>query len=71
MDFVFSFLKVKGTSSVLVVVDQFLKYVIFSIATHTCSAEIATNLFFKNVVKHFGVPLDIVNDRDTRFTSRF
>ena len=33
--------------------------------------EKAAKLFFSNVVKHFGLPKDIVNDRDARFTSRF
>ena len=31
----------------------------------------AVGLFFANVVKHFGVPADIVSDRDARFTGRF
>ncbi|RVW42513.1 Transposon Tf2-12 polyprotein [Vitis vinifera] len=28
-------------------------------------------LFFSNVVKHFGLPRDIVSDRDARFTGKF
>ena len=35
------------------------------------SSEIAANLFYKYVVKYFGVPANIVSDRDTRFTGRF
>ncbi|RVW72817.1 Transposon Ty3-I Gag-Pol polyprotein [Vitis vinifera] len=31
----------------------------------------AAKLFFSNVVKHFGLPRDIVSDRDARFTSKF
>ena len=30
-----------------------------------------SHIFFNNVVKHFGMPEDIVSDRDTRFTGRF
>ena len=28
-------------------------------------------LFFKNIVKYWGMPLSIVSDRDPRFTGRF
>ncbi|RVW98465.1 Transposon Tf2-8 polyprotein [Vitis vinifera] len=31
----------------------------------------AAKLFFSNVVKHFGLPRDIVSDRDARFTGKF
>ncbi|KAL6350633.1 hypothetical protein AAG906_025563 [Vitis piasezkii] len=31
----------------------------------------AIKLFFNNVVKHFGLPKDIVSDRDARFTGQF
>ncbi|KAL0302197.1 UNVERIFIED_CONTAM: Transposon Ty3-I Gag-Pol polyprotein [Sesamum angustifolium] len=71
MDFVSGFPKVNGLASVLVVVDRFSKYGIFIVAPHACPAETATELFFKNVTKYFGVPKDIVSDRDARFTERF
>ncbi|KAH0764792.1 hypothetical protein KY285_000663 [Solanum tuberosum] len=32
---------------------------------------VAAELFYKNVVKYFGVPSNIVSDRDTRFTGKF
>ncbi|WJZ87951.1 hypothetical protein VitviT2T_007294 [Vitis vinifera] len=50
---------------------RFSKYVVFISAPDACPAEEATKLFFSNVVKHFGLPRDIVSDRDTRFTSKF
>ncbi|RVX09200.1 hypothetical protein CK203_013766 [Vitis vinifera] len=50
---------------------RFSKYVVFILAPDACPAEEATKLFFSNVVKHFGLPKDIVSDRDARFTSRF
>ena len=71
MDFISGFPKVEGFGSVLVVVDRFSKYAVF-IPTHSeCLVEEAARIFFNNVVKHFGLPEDIVSDRDTRFTSRF
>lgn len=67
MDFVSSFSMVKGMSSILVVVDLFSKYAIFSASPHTCSAEIAADLFFKKV----GMPVNIVSDRDARCIGKF
>ena len=52
-------------------VDRFSKYVVFIPAPSECLAEEAARIFFSNVVKHFGMPEDIVSDRDTGFTGRF
>ncbi|KAK4403123.1 RNA-directed DNA polymerase [Sesamum angolense] len=70
MDFISGFLKVNGMASVLVVVDRFSKYGIFIVVPHACPAETTVELFFKNGTKYFGVPKDIVSDRDARFTER-
>ena len=71
MDFISGFPKVDGKSSIMVVVDRFSKYSVFIAAPVLCSSEVAAELFYKHVVKYFGVPTDIVSDRDTRFTGRF
>ena len=71
MDFITSMPKVKGTGSVFVVVNQFSKYAVFMAALSTCTAEVVANMFYKNVVKYFSLPEDIVSDRDSRFTSQF
>ena len=71
MDFISGFPKVEGFRSVLVVVDSFSKYAVFMPASSECPTEEAARIFFINVVKHFGMPKDIVSDRDTRFTGRF
>ncbi|RVW58098.1 Retrovirus-related Pol polyprotein from transposon 17.6 [Vitis vinifera] len=71
MDFITGFPKVRDFKSVFVVVDRFSKYVVFIPAPDACPAEEAAKLFFSNVVKHFGLPKDIVSDRDARFTGRF
>ena len=55
----------------MVVVDRFSKYSVFIAAPELCSSEVAAGMFYKNVVKYFGVPTDIGSDRDTRFTGRF
>lgn len=58
LDFVTSFPKVKGMASVLVVIDKFSKYAIFIAAPHACPADVTTNLFYRNVAKHFGLPVE-------------
>ncbi|XP_070050921.1 uncharacterized protein [Nicotiana tomentosiformis] len=36
-----------------------------------CPSNVAAELFFKNVVKYFGMPKYVISDRDARFTGRF
>ena len=71
MDFISGFPKVDGMASVFVIVDRFSKYAIFIGAPKACPADVAAELFFRNVVKYFGLPENIISDRDTRFTGRF
>ncbi|KAE8689004.1 Detected protein of unknown function [Hibiscus syriacus] len=61
----------EGLSSIMVVVDRFSKYGTFIPASKVCPAKEAARLFLKYVVKYWGVPKTIINDRDTRFTGRF
>jgi len=37
----------------------------------TCTAEVVTDLFYRNIVKYSGLLEDIVSDRDSHFTGRF
>ncbi|XP_050242316.1 uncharacterized protein LOC126691306 [Quercus robur] len=59
MDFITGLPKVKGMGSFFVVVDRFSKYVVFMAAPSTCIAEVDVDLFYKNVVKYFGLLEDI------------
>ena len=71
MDFIVGFLKVDGMNTIMVVVDRFTKYAMFVAAPTVCTAEVAAELFYRNMVKYFGVPSNIVSDRDVRFTGKF
>ena len=71
MDFIMGFPKARECKSIFVVVDQFSKYSVFMATPEACPAEEAANLFFSHVVKHLGLPKDIVSDWDARFTRRF
>ena len=35
------------------------------------SASLVAKLFFDNVVRFFGVPAEVISDRDPRFTASF
>ncbi len=60
-----------GYDAILVCVDRLSKQKQF-IATHTnVSAPECAALFFREWVRHHGVPASIVSDRDVRFTSNF
>nr|GEV84874.1 hypothetical protein [Tanacetum cinerariifolium] len=71
MGFITCFLKSEGSGSIIVVVDRFSKYGTFIAAPPDVTADDMAKLFFKNVVKYWGVPHMIVSDRDPRFTGRF
>lgn len=71
MDFITEFPKVCDLKSLFVVMDKFSKYSVFISTPDACPIKEATRLFFNHVVKHFGLPQDIVSDRDTWFTGRF
>ena len=58
----------KGRSWVLVVADRYSKYATFIPVPKKCSSEQAALLFFKHVVKYWGLPRSIMRNRDTCFT---
>ncbi|KAK3035878.1 hypothetical protein RJ639_033015 [Escallonia herrerae] len=71
LDFITGLPKVEDLGTILVVVDQFSKYGSFIATPKYCSAEDTRQLFFKYVVKYWGMPQDIVSYRDSCFTGNF
>ncbi|TYK01597.1 reverse transcriptase [Cucumis melo var. makuwa] len=71
MDFITHLPKVGDFEAILVIIDRFSKYATFIPTTKQCSAEMTAQLFFKHVVKLWGVPTSIVSDRDGRFIGSF
>lgn len=65
MDFITKFPKVQGYMFILMVVDKFSKYVVFIPMPHECPAKEVIRLFFSDVVKHFGIPDDIMSVKDS------
>ncbi|TYK15933.1 reverse transcriptase [Cucumis melo var. makuwa] len=71
MDFITHLPKVGDFEAILVIIDRFSKYATFIPTTKQCSVEMTAQLFFKHVVKLWGVPTSIVRDRDGRFIGSF
>lgn len=65
MDFISELPDSDGFNNILVIVDTLTKYKIFI----PCSTKITdietTQLFFKHVVTHFGLPCQVITNRDT------
>ncbi|KAI3821701.1 hypothetical protein L1987_09273 [Smallanthus sonchifolius] len=60
-----------GYNTIWVVVHRRTKSAHFLAIRETYSSEKLADLFIKEIVSRHGVPVSIVSDRDTRFTSRF
>ncbi|KAG3244080.1 hypothetical protein PI124_g11106 [Phytophthora idaei] len=72
MDFVFGLPPdSKRRTGVVVFVDRFSKMVHLAAVPAEVTAVQTARLFVAMVFKHHGMPLDILSDRDLRFTARF
>nr|GEW23856.1 putative reverse transcriptase domain-containing protein [Tanacetum cinerariifolium] len=60
-----------GYDSIWVIVDRLTKSAHFLPVKTTDSMEKLTQLYLKEVVCRHGVPISIISDRDSKFTSRF
>ncbi|GKD99534.1 putative reverse transcriptase domain-containing protein [Tanacetum coccineum] len=60
-----------GYDSIWVIVDRLTKSAYFLPIKKTDSMEKLTQLYLKEVVCRHGVPISIISDRDSHFTSRF
>ncbi|KAF1314301.1 Pol protein, partial [Globisporangium splendens] len=72
MDFIFGLPRDKhGRNGILVFVDRFSKMVHLAPVSDEISAEKTAKVFVDVVFRLHGLPVEIVSDRDTRFTSKF
>nr|GEZ77871.1 reverse transcriptase domain-containing protein [Tanacetum cinerariifolium] len=60
-----------GYDSIWVIVDRLTKSAHFLPVKTTDSMEKLTQLYLKEIVCRHGVPISIISDRDSKFTSRF
>src|SRR5436305_11747149 len=70
IDFIVQLPTVHSYNQVWIVVDRFTKMVHFILLKSTTAHELADG-FVKEIWRHHGLPLDIVSDRDPKFTSNF
>ncbi|GJX75799.1 putative reverse transcriptase domain-containing protein [Tanacetum coccineum] len=72
MDFVTKLPKTSnGHDTIWVIVDRLTKSAHFIPTRATDSMETLTRLYIKEIVSRHGVPISIISDRDSHFTSRF
>jgi hypothetical protein len=60
-----------GYDAITVFVDRLTKFIVCAPCNKTITAPQMAQLFVDNVFRRFGMPADIVSDRDPRFTSNF
>ncbi|GKD73100.1 putative reverse transcriptase domain-containing protein [Tanacetum coccineum] len=72
MDFVSKLPKTSiGHDTIWVIVDRLTKSAYFIPTRATDSMETLTRLYIKEIVSRHGVPISIISDGDSHFTSRF
>ncbi|KAL0373054.1 UNVERIFIED_CONTAM: Transposon Tf2-11 polyprotein [Sesamum calycinum] len=71
MNYISGLPKVGDLGSIIVVVDLLSKYATFIAAPKHVTVEGTAHLFIKHVVKYWGLPKDIISDRDSHFTGVF
>ncbi|GJT81893.1 putative reverse transcriptase domain-containing protein [Tanacetum coccineum] len=72
MDFVTKLPKTStGHDAIWVIVDRLTKSAHFIPIRATDSMETLTRLYIKEIVSRHGIPISIISDRDSHFTSRF
>ena len=60
-----------GFDGIVTIVDRFTKLTLLTPCTTDITAVATADIVFDNVIRCFGVPADIVSDRDPRFQSAF
>ncbi|KAI3522357.1 hypothetical protein L1887_00076 [Cichorium endivia] len=61
----------RNVDAIWVIVDRLTKSAHFIAIQETSTSEKLADIYVKEVVSRHGVPISVISDRDTRFTSRF
>ncbi|GKF25602.1 reverse transcriptase domain-containing protein [Tanacetum coccineum] len=60
-----------GSDTIWVIVDHLTKFAHFIPTRETDSMETLTRVYIKEIVSRHGVPISIISDHDSHFTSKF
>ena len=60
-----------GFDNILVIVDKLTKYAIIIPTTTRVTEEETAKLFFKHIILKFGIPRQVISDRDTQWRGDF
>ena len=71
LDFIINLPRCRRFDSILVVVDRLSKYAVFIPTTTHVTAQKCAELFVTRVASRFGLPSELVSDRDSKFTGAF
>ena len=72
MDLVSRLLRLsRGHDAIWVIVDRLMKSAHFLAIRLTDSTDVLSQLYVREIVHLHGIPVTIISDRETRFTSRF
>src|SRR6202050_1928651 len=71
MDFIPELPLSDGFDNIFVIVDKLMKYVVFISTTTTISERETTELFFHHIISKFGIPWQVISDRDTQWQGNF
>ena len=71
MGFMFDLPTSNGLTGIMVIADKLSKRTHFIPVHSTNDAKDITEVFYKEIFKHHGLPRKIISDRDTRFTGTF
>ena len=71
MDFILELPNSNGFDKILVIVDKLTKYGIFIPCSTKVTEEETARLFFKHVVAQYGLPQQVITDRDSRWRNDF
>jgi len=63
--------KIKRNDSIWVIVDRLMKLAHFLSVKTRYTVDILGKIYIREIVRIFGIPVSIVSDRDSSFTSRF
>jgi hypothetical protein len=66
MDFIPELLVSNGYDNVLVTVDKLTKYALFIPTTTMITKKGTAELFFHHVITQYGIPRQVISDRDTQ-----